>query len=653
MVLVLVSLLVANVAVLLFNMNCWLILASLLGLIGYIVYNYWSVMKIFYNTLPRDIRAGIKLLRAKWFLRECKKHNKSVPKVFKELAQRHPNRVMFYFKDEVWTFGKVDEMSNRVANVFAEMGYHPGEEVALMMNTRPEFVVMWLGLAKAGLITAFINTNQRLEALTHSITVVNCKAVIYEPQLAKAIHEILPSLQDKSPSMRFFSFGEPVSQEGREIPSQPLHDLLDQASSDDPVTLAKGNFSDKLYYIFTSGTTGLPKAAVIRNHRYIWMGSIIRSLFSFDHSDNLYLTLPLYHNNAGTMGSAQGVLFGITLTLREKFSASNFWEDCIRYKCTGAMYIGEICRYLLAQPEKPVDKQHNVRILFGNGLRQKIWTDVKTRFNIKQIGEFYGATEGNANVANISNKEGACGFVPCCIQWLCRLIYPVVVIKVDEHTGEALRDANGLCIPVKPGEIGEIVGKIHESDPSRAYPGYHNPEATKKKVVHNVLVHGDKAFLSGDLMEMDELGFLYFRDRTGDTFRWKGENVSTTEIEAIIQKVIKLNDCVVFGVSVEQCEGKACMLVMTRPQTGKLDVAQLYHRLKDDLPSYAVPLFVRVVDKIEITGSYKLQKHSLEKEGFNPNVVKDELYFLDKKSANYVPLTTQLYQQIQSGNITL
>ncbi|CAG2120550.1 unnamed protein product, partial [Medioppia subpectinata] len=147
------------------------------------------------------------------------------------------------------------------------------------------------------------------------------------------------------------------------------------------------------------------------------------------------------------------------------------------------MYIGEICRYLLAQPEKPVDKQHNLRIMIGNGLRKKIWTDFKTRFNIPQIGEFYGSTEGNANVANISNKEGACGFVPCCIPWFCRLVYPVVVMKVDEMTGEPIRDADGLCIPVKAGEIGEIVGKIQESDPARAYPGYHNVEATKKKVV--------------------------------------------------------------------------------------------------------------------------------------------------------------------------
>ncbi|CAG2118538.1 unnamed protein product, partial [Medioppia subpectinata] len=210
-----------------------------------------------------------------------------------------------------------------------------------------------------------------------------------------------------------------------------------------------------------------------------------------------------------------------------------------------------------------------------------------------------------------------------------------------------------LCIPVKAGEIGEIVGKIQESDPARAYPGYHNVEATKKKVVKDVLSKGDSAFLSGDLMEMDELGFLYFRDRTGDTFRWKGENVSTTEIEAIIQKVIRLNDCVVFGVAIENSEGKAGMAVLTRPTEGTLDMKQLYARLKDEIPSYAIPLFVRLVDKIELTGSYKLQKHSLEKEAFNPNVVKDELYFLDKKSDSYVTITPQLYQQIQSGNKSL
>ncbi|CAG2120567.1 unnamed protein product [Medioppia subpectinata] len=198
-------------------------------------------------------------------------------------------------------------------------------------------------MAKAGLITAFINTNQRLEALTHSITVVNCKAVIYEPQLAKSIHEILPAVKEKNQSMRYFSFGAHVVPEGRDIPSQPLHELLDQSSATDPITLAKGNFSDKLYYIFTSGTTGLPKAAVIRNHRFQYMGVIIRSLFNFTHKDNMYLTLPLYHNNAGTMGCAQAVLFGITLTLRDKFSASNFWDDCIKYNCTAKPTFASSC----------------------------------------------------------------------------------------------------------------------------------------------------------------------------------------------------------------------------------------------------------------------------------------------------------------------
>ncbi|KAJ6219066.1 hypothetical protein RDWZM_004878 [Blomia tropicalis] len=415
--------------------------------------------------------------------------------------------------------------------------------------------------------------------------------------------------------------------------------------------MSKQTMNDKLYYIFTSGTTGLPKAAVIRHHRYIWIGMILRNLFNISDNDILYLTLPLYHNNAGTIGSCQSVIFGTSIVIRDKFSASAFWDDCVKYNCTVAMYIGELCRYLLAQPRKPVDTQHKVRLMFGNGLRQEIWSDFKNRFNVKQVGEVYGSTEGNANVANYDFKEGSCGIIPCCVPYICRMVFPVYVIKVDPHTGEHVRDRNGLCKFVKAGEIGEIVGKIR-ADAGQSYPGYVNDEATKKKIITNVLRHGDSAFLSGDLVEMDDYGYLYFRDRTGDTFRWKGENVSTNEVEAVIQKVVKLSDCVVFGVSIQNCDGKAGMAVIADPnQTINMDY--LYEECHKRLPIFAIPLFVRITSQIELTGSFKLSKTSLEKDGFDPSKIKDRIYFLDRKMQTYVPMDYQLYEDVQSGRLML
>ncbi|CAG2174847.1 unnamed protein product [Oppiella nova] len=650
----LIALLIAYIISLLFHINPWLRLCWVACLIISFIGNYWHPIRIFWLTLPRDLKTT-KLLPAKFFLYKCKRHNKSVPKVFKEIAFKYPNRVMFYYRDDVWTFAQIDNFSNRVTNCFLEMGYGKGDHVALMMDNRPEFVGLWLGLSKVGIISVLINTSQRMETLIHSLTVIKCRALIYEPEFANSIRDVINKVKNINPLMEYYIYSDHViADDNRDIPSEPLHQLLDISSNKYLDTLYDINFGDTLFYIFTSGTTGLPKAAAIRHHRFLWMGALIRSTIGIGLRDNIYITLPLYHTNAGVVGIAQTVLFGTTVTLGRKFSATHFWDDCIRYKCTVAMYIGEICRYLLAQPDKPVDRQHNLRIMFGNGLRQNLWTDFKTRFNIKQIIEFYGSTEGNSGVANITGKVGACGFLPRCIPpWLCQLIFPVVVVKVDPNTREPVRDENGICVPVEMGEIGEIVGVVRGTDPSRAYASYHDSEATAKKIVRNVLAPGDVGYRSGDLMEMDELGYLYFRDRMGDTFRWKGENVSTTEVEAIIQKAVGLTDCAVFGVPIDNCEGKAGMVVIARLPNAPIDMKKLYKTLCHELPSYAVPVFVRLADNIAVTATYKLNKQGLEKIGFDPNVITDELYVLDKICESYVELTHRLYRQIQCGYVLL
>ncbi|OTF73398.1 long-chain fatty acid transport protein 4-like protein, partial [Euroglyphus maynei] len=252
---------------------------------------------------------------------------------------------------------------------------------------------------------------------------------------------------------------------------------------------------------------------------------------------------------------------------------------------------------------------------------------------------------------NFDFTEGACGIIPCCVPFICRFIFPVTVIRVNATTGEHIRDRNGICKLIKPGEIGEIVGMIRQ-DPGQSYPGYVNSDATQKKIIHNVLHHGDSAFLSGDLVEMDFYGYLYFRDRTGDTFRWKGENVSTNEVEAVIQKVVKLSDCVVFGVSIRNCDGKAGMAVIADPNQ-TVNVTNLFLQLEKRLPAYAVPIFIRIAPKIDLTASFKLSKFSLEKDGFNINHIRDPLYYLDRKSKQYILMDQNIYDDIQNGRIFL
>lgn len=262
--------------------------------------------------------------------------------------------------------------------------------------------------------------------------------------------------------------------------------------------------------------------------------------------DIIYNALPLYHTAGGMVGVGNVLLRGLTMAMRAKFSASNFWADCIRYKCTVAQYIGELCRYLLSAPQRPEDTQHNIRMMFGNGLRPQIWKEFVSRFAIPQIGELYGSTEGNSNLVNIDSQVGAVGFVP---RYAAKF-YPVTLVRCDENTGEPIRDTRGFCSRCEPGQVGVFVGQINPKRAVSAFSGYADEKASRKKVLRNVFVEGDAYFDSGDILVMDILGYFYFKDRLGDTFRWRGENVATSEVEAVISNVVSLQDCVVYGVDV-------------------------------------------------------------------------------------------------------
>jgi len=363
--------------------------------------------------------------------------------------------------------------------------------------------------------------------------------------------------------------------------------------------------------------------------------------------DVLYSALPMYHTAGAAVCFGNVLTEGLSLVARRKFSAKHFWKDCTAHSVTCAQYIGEIARYLYATPECPEEKSHKVRMMFGNGLRPQIWQKFVDRFNIKQINEFYGSTEGNCSVGNFSNKVGAVGFISVLFPFL----LPLGLVKVDEETREPLRDSNGLCIPCEFGESGELVGRIDRGHPVRDFQGYADKEATKKKVMKDVWRKGDMAFRSGDILVMDELGWLYFKDRAGDTFRWKGENVSTMEVEATVSAVVGLRDCVVFGVEIPGTEGRAGMVAIPDPER-KVDVEKLYEGLREKLPAYARPIFVRLVNKIDVTATYKLKKRDLQSEGFNPELVgKGSVHMLDSKQQCYQPLSQEQYNNIINGNL--
>lgn len=490
-----------------------------------------------------------------------------------------------------------------------------------------------------GVVPALINSNLKKSGLLHTIRIVNSKAIIYSAETEPDVLEALSESDEEYPQL--FCVDQ-VQNENKGI------DLSSYLAKESTQTLDKSytGYNDELFYIYTSGTTGLPKAAVIKNSRFMFAVYALYCMTKIVKSDVLYSPLPMYHTAAGAMVTGNAVMEGVSMVSRKKFSASKYWSDCCRTNVTCGQYIGEIARYLYSTPISPLETQHKIRMMFGNGLRREIWEKFTSRFQIPLICEFYGSTEGNCSVGNISGRVGAVGFVSVIFPFL----LPLGLIQVDEETREPLRDENGLCIPCKIGTPGEIVGRIEKGHPVRDFHGYADKSATKKKILTDVWKKGDICFRSGDILEMDEFGWLFFKDRAGDTFRWKGENVSTAEVEAVCSSILALKDCVVYGVEIPGCEGRAGMLALPDPSR-EVDLSKLLDGLEARLPAYARPMFIRVVNEIELTATFKLKKKDLQRDGFDKNLVKDPLYIIDKKSRSYKELDDELFSEIMDGKM--
>lgn len=617
-------------------------ITGFLGLAGliYILTGGHYTLYLIWHTLPRDARGAFRYLRLLSLVYYYQKCNLTVPQVFKKTAKKFGKRTCLIFEDTRWSFEDLEQYSNRVANYFLREGFKPGDCVALFMENRPEYIGLWLGCAKIGVVPALINSHLKGVPLLHSIEAASALACIYGTELSQEAEVIDSQL----PHVRLFNSGK--MDNGFKPLTNAVHldvEIINSSPEEVPESVTKcTNFKDKLLYIYTSGTTGLPKAAVIKHSRFYFycagmyylnnMGNISDPVF--------YDPLPLYHSAGGIVGIGLMMTFGVTIVIRKKFSVRNFWKDCCKYECNGAQYIGEICRYLLSAPETPEEKLHKVEIMFGNGLRPQIWNQFCNRFGIHRIGEFYGATEGNSNVLNIDSMPGSVGFFSV----LFPFVYPVRLIRVSE-TGEVIRDSNGICVLCQPGEPGEFVGKIIKNHPSRSFDGYVDAKATEKKIVKDVLKKGDMWFRSGDLLVSDAFGWMFFVDRLGDTYRWKGENVSTIEVEAVLSNVLNQQDAIVYGVEVPGVEGKAGMAAIVEPHEG-IDLDKFIETVKKELPSYATPMFLRFVEELDITGTFKLKKLALQKEGFNPNVIKDPLYCYDSSKGTYRALDSPVYDDI-------
>lgn len=553
-----------------------------------------------------------------------------------ENARLYPERPAVICEDSQLTHHELNEAANRHCNYFLSQGIKKGDHVVVMLENRPEFLVVAGALAKIGAIAGLINTNQRGKVLTHSLTLSMGKQFVIGEELIDAFEEVRHDLDlDGSESFCF------VPDKGRTALPDGYVDLPRTAQEyppTNPSTTGEVLAKDPICYIFTSGTTGMPKAAIMGNRRWVSaMFGLGRLIMNMTPNDVLYCPLPLFHTTGFCVGWTVAASRGSALAIRRKFSASNFWSDARKFNATAFVYIGELCRYLLNSPPHPDDKNNPMKKCIGNGLRPDIWLTFKARFGIKQISELYGATEFGfafVNMLNIDNTVGMC-------------LTPFAIVKYDVDNDAPILGENGFMQRAKKGESGILLGEISEKVP---FHGYTDPKASEKKILRNVFEEGDIWLNTGDFVR--DLGYkhIQFSDRLGDTFRWKGENVSTTEVEETINLHPQVSQTAVYGVQIPGTDGRAGMAAVVPASPGEdFDLKSLAETLHQSLPSYALPKFVRFMDELEITPTFKVKKSVMREAGFDPGRIADPLYAMLPGEKEFVPLKPETYQEIVDG----
>jgi fatty-acyl-CoA synthase len=438
-------------------------------------------------------------------------------------VDRHAARVAILFEEERWTYADLESRANRYAAWALDQGLKPGATVALFMENRPDYLAIWFGMAKVGLSTALINTQLTGAGLAHCVDTAGADHVIVDAPLAESWRSARAHLRTAATAWLSGAVAEDF------VALDPL--LLDASSARPDRQLRAGiRAEDLVLLIYTSGTTGLPKAARITHLRMLLTMHSFSAATGSTARDVIYAPLPLYHTVGGVCAPGIALTVGGAIALRRQFSASAFWSDCVRFDATLFQYIGELCRYLLNAPDHPDERRHRLRLVIGNGLRPDVWDRFQARFAIPRILEFYGATESNLTLFNLDGGPHAIGRVPAYMKGAVN----VALIRFDPVAESPVREASGRCIPCVEGEVGEAIARIDPAKAQMRFEGYSDAGATESKILRDVFEPGDAWFRSGDLMRSDRLGYLYFVDRIGDTFRWKGENVSTAEVAGVI-----------------------------------------------------------------------------------------------------------------------
>jgi len=574
------------------------------------------------------------------------------PLVVEEQAQARGDAPALLSAHESFTYRQLAERSNRYARWALAQNLAKGDVVCLAMPNRPEYMAIWLGLTSIGVVVALLNTHLRDASLAHCIDIVAPKHVIVAAELLDDAQAVAGSLASRP---RIWAHGgvHGGAHGGTNGSGElPRIDTAVEEFSGLPLTRPERRVvtvADRALLIYTSGTTGLPKAANVSHRRLLQWSFWFASLMNTTPDDRMYDCLPMYHSVGGVVAPGALLVHGGSVVLREKFSAGAFWDDIRAFDCTLFQYIGELCRYLVNAPERPRERAHRLRLACGNGLRAEVWEKFQARFGVPRILEFYAATESNVSLYNVEGKPGAVGRVPAFLAHR----FPLALVRFDAEAGAPSRGADGLCTRCATSETGEALGRIHDgaAHAGGAFEGYTDAEATERKIVRDVFVRGDAWYRTGDLMRMDRGGFYHFVDRIGDTFRWKGENVATAEVAAAIAEFPDVRDVAVYGVPVAGTEGAAGMAALVADAT--LDLQALRAHLVRRLPDYAQPRFLRLMERIALTATFKHQKNELAREGFDPGIVLDPLFFNDPERQAFVPLDETLHARIAAGEIKL
>jgi fatty-acyl-CoA synthase len=565
--------------------------------------------------------------------------------VIDELAARFEDAPALLSEGASLSFGQLAERSNRYARWALAQKLEQGEVVCVLLPNCPEYMALWLGLNRVGVVAALLNTHLSGAVLAHAVNIVAPRGVIAAASLAQALHSARPRID---PSVRCWMLGDELTVPG----SGSLPGLQRELSalSGEPLSGTERRsptLDERALYIYTSGTTGLPKAALVSHLRVMQWSHWFAALMDTQPSDRMYDCLPMYHSIGGVVATGATLLGGGSVVLRERFSAQAFWSDVVAERCTLFQYIGELCRYLLLSPPHPEEQRHRLRLCCGNGLRREVWEPFQRRFRIPRILEYYASTEGSFSLYNCEGRPGSIGRIP---PFLAQRV-SVALIRLDPASGDPVRDEAGRCVRCRTNEVGEAIGELQDGtgQARSLFEGYVDREASERKIARGVFAPGDAWFRSGDLLRQDHEGFFYFVDRVGDTFRWKGENVSASEVAGVIGSCAGVVEVVVYGVRVPGTEGRAGMAAIV-VEAG-FALATLRSHVAVHLPEYARPRFVRIVPALEQTGTFKLKSRTLAEEGFDPAAMRDEVYFDHSGAQAYVRLDGPLFASICSGAV--